>query len=62
MLNQVQPEDLEADLAAFLRVCGTGSVANRRKQAQEFADRLDAVRDSARLLYYARFSDHISRL
>ena len=61
-LTLVQLEHLEVDLAAFLRACGTGSVANWRKQAQKFADKLDAVRDSARLLYNTRFSDHISRL
>ena len=37
-------------------------MVNQRGQAQEFVDRLDAVRDYVRLLHYARFSDHISRL
>ena len=56
-----RPEKWEADLVAFLDASDTGDIADRRRQAQKFADKLDAVRDSVRPPHYARFSDHISR-
>ena len=62
MDSTVQLEPWEADLAAFLRAHGTGNVATRKREAQGFADKLDAVHNSVRLLYYVKFSDHVSRL
>jgi hypothetical protein len=56
-----QLESLEADLATFLRVPRSGNLVDQRRQAQELVDRLDVVRNYAKLLRYVRFTDHVSR-
>ena len=62
MISTVRLEPWETDLAAFLRVRWSGNVVSQRRQAQEFVDKIDAVRDYARPLRYFRFTDHVSRL
>lgn len=62
MVSTVRLEPWETSLAAFLRVRWSGDVDSQRRQAQEFVDKLDVVRDYARPLGYSRFTDHVFRL
>ena len=43
MVSPAQPEPWEAALSAFLRASQTWEQDTHRKQAQEFADKLDEV-------------------
>lgn len=62
IVSTVRLEPWETSLAAFLRVRWSGDVDSQRRQAQEFVDKLDVVRDYARPLGYSRFTDHAFRL
>jgi hypothetical protein len=45
----------------FLACAREWELVDQRRQAQELVDRLDAVRNYAKLLHYVRFTDHVSR-